>query len=188
MTQPDRTAPLEAQTAFEQLAALPLASETLDSVLQTVADLTKQVMPAPIEASVSILIADRPTTFVYTGPLALDVDESQYGRGHGPCLHAASRSEVVEVADTRTDTRWTDYMRDAASRGVLSSLSVPLGSTEQLAAGLNIYAREPDAFEEGARATATRFAHFAGFSVADMHAYQDHLVRTGELLTPPTSP
>jgi GAF domain-containing protein len=242
MTQHDGPASLAAQAALEQLAALSLSGETLDSVLQAVADLTKRVMPAPVEASVSVLVADRPTTFVYTGQLALDLDESQYGRGYGPCLHAASQGETVEVADTRTETRWADYMRDAADRGALSSLSVPLGSTEQLAAGLNIYSREAESFDGRSRAAATRFAHFAGVAVANLHAYQsarnladnlqaalesratidqakgilierhkltpdqafqvlahasmgtnrklrdiaDHLVRTGELLVPPT--
>jgi GAF domain-containing protein len=172
MIQHDHAAPLDAHTALEQLAALSLPQESLDSVLQAVADLTKRVIPTPVEASVSVLIADRPATFVYTGQLALDADESQYGRGYGPCLHAASRGETVEVADTRTETRWADYMRDAARRGVLSSLSIPLGSPERLAAGLNIYAREPDGFDEGSRAAATKFAHFAGVAAANMRAYQ----------------
>jgi GAF domain-containing protein len=175
MTHPDRTAPMDAQTAVEQLAALSLTTETLDSVLQTVVDLVKRITPGPVEASVSILIADRPTTFVYSGQLALDLDESQYGRGYGPCLHAASRGETVEVADARRETRWADYMREAARLGVLSSLSVPLGSAEQLAAGLNVYAREPDVFDDGTRAAVAKLAHFAGVSVANVRAYRTTL-------------
>ncbi len=162
----------DARDALEQLAALSLSQESLGSVLQTVANLTKQVIPASVEASVSVLIADRPTTFVYTGQLALDLDESQYGRGHGPCLHAASRGETVEVTDARTETRWADYMQECVQRGALSSLSVPLGSPEQLAAGLNIYAREPAAFDDASRAAAARFARFAGTAAANMHAYE----------------
>jgi GAF domain-containing protein len=162
---------MDARTAFDRLATLSLSTESLDSVLQTVADLTKQVMSAPVEASVSVLVADRPTTFVYTGQLALDLDESQYGRGYGPCLHAAARAETVEVTDTRTETRWPDYMRDAARRGALSILSIPLGSPEQLAAGLNIYSREPAGFDGASRSAAVKFAQFAGTAAANMHAY-----------------
>src|SRR3954469_21419649 len=102
MTPHDRPEHLDVQAAFDRLATLPLASQTLHSVLQTVADLATQVMTAPVEASVTVLVADRPTTFVHTDRLALDLDESQYGRGHGPCLHAASRAETVAVTDTRT--------------------------------------------------------------------------------------
>src|SRR4051812_18204708 len=144
-------------------------------MLQRVADLAKRVMPGDIEASVSLLVADRASTVVYTEQLALDLDESQYQRGYGPCLHAAGTGEPVEISDTRTEARWADYMQVAVERGCRSSLSLPLGSSERLAAGLNIYAREPDAFNEAARDSAKRFARFAGIAgiaVANMHAYQ----------------
>jgi GAF domain-containing protein len=171
MTYDDRTSSLDAQQAFERLASLSLSQESLASVLQTVADLSKQVLPGDIEASVSVLLADRPTTFVYTGQLALDLDESQYDHGYGPCLHAARTGEAVLVPDTDSERRWPDYVREARERGARSSLSIPLGSPEQLAAGLNIYAREPDVFDDASRSTATRFARFAGAAAANMHAY-----------------
>jgi GAF domain-containing protein len=172
MSTPNSDLTGDARDALEQLAALSLSQESLTSVLQTVANLTKQVMPASVEASVTVLIADRPATFVYTGQLALDLDESQYGRGHGPCLHAASRGETVEVTDTRSEARWADHMQECVKRGALSSLSVPLGSPDQLAAGMNVYAREPAAFDNASRAAATRFARFAGTAAANMHAYE----------------
>jgi GAF domain-containing protein len=157
---------------LEQLAGIALSEHSLHSVLQTVADLTSQVMPGDIEASVSLLVADKATTVVYTGQLALDLDESQYGRGYGPCLHAAGRGETVEITDARSEPRWSDYMERAVERGSLSSLSVPLGSPEKMPAALNIYAREPNSFTDESRHTAQRFARFAGVAVANMHAYQ----------------
>jgi GAF domain-containing protein len=168
----DRTPALDEATAFEQLGTVALSEHSLHSVLQTVADLTKQVMPGIIEASVSVLVADRATTMVYTGQLALDLDESQYGRGYGPCLHAASSGETVLVDDARTEARWSDYMKSAVDRGCLSSLSIPLGSPTNMGAGLNIYAREPAAFDEDSRRIGHRFARFAGVAVANINAYQ----------------
>ena len=167
----DKTPSLDAHQAFERLASLSLSQESLGSVLQTVADLTTRVLPGDIETSVSVLVADRPTTFVYTGQLALDLDERQYDRGHGPCLHAARTGETVHVPDTTSDRRWPEYMREAAELGARSSLSIPLGSPEQLAAGLNVYSREPGAFDDATRSTATEFARFAGTAAANMHAY-----------------
>ena len=41
-------------------------------------------MPGNPEASVLLLVKDRPTTVVSTGELATDLDETQYERGHGP--------------------------------------------------------------------------------------------------------
>ncbi|MCW2618292.1 MAG: Response regulator with antiterminator output domain [Modestobacter sp.] len=173
MTANECTTRMPAAEAFEQLGAMPLSEESLDSVLQAVADLSKQVLPGDVEASVTVLVADKPTTFVYTGQLALDLDESQYGRGHGPCLHAASAGETVEICDARTEPRWADHMQRAVELDALSSLSVPLGSVEQLPAGLNVYARQPAAFDEAGRRTAERFARFAGAAAANMQAYRN---------------
>jgi GAF domain-containing protein len=172
MTNANGDHPVDERAAFEELAGIALSEHSMGSVLQTVADLTKQVLPAQIESSVSVLVGGRPTTFVYTGQLALDLDESQYGHGYGPCLHAATTGETVLIEDARADERWPDYLADAVERGSLSSLSIPLGDAEGLAAGLNIYAREPAAFDEPSRRTAARFARFAGTAVANMYAYQ----------------
>jgi GAF domain-containing protein len=173
MTTPEkRRSTVDVDEAFEQLATIALSEHSLHSVLQTVAGLTSKVLPGEVEASVSVLVADKATSLVYTGQLALDLDESQYARGYGPCLHAAGTGEPVEISDTRTEARWADYMQVAVERGCRSSLSLPLGSPDRLAAGLNIYAREPDAFDEDARDAAKRFARFAGIAVANMHAYQ----------------
>jgi GAF domain-containing protein len=172
MSAHDRHRTVDTRAAFEQLGAMSLSEQSMDSVLQTVADLTKHVLPGSIEASVSMLVENKPTTFVYTGQLALDLDESQYAEGYGPCLHAARTGEPVEISDARTDSRWPGYMEQAVARGSLSSLSLPLGSSEHMAAGLNVYAREAEGFDEDGRRTATEFARFAGVAVANMYAYR----------------
>ena len=167
----DRNPTLDAAAALEQLAGIAVSEHSLASVLQCVADLTAQVIPGGIEASVSLLVADKATTFVYTGQLALDLDEGQYDNGYGPCMHAARTGEMVEVTDARTDSRWADYMQVAVEHGALSSLSIPLDAAARTGAALNIYCREAGGFTEGHRADATRFAYFAGVAVANMHAY-----------------
>src|SRR3954466_15494801 len=120
----------------------------MESLMQRVVDLTKVIMPAHGEASLSLLVNGRPSTAVFTGQLALHCDESQYGRGYGPCLHAASTGELVEIADAQAETRWRDYMEHAVEHGALSSLSVPLPINEGIAGAINVYARKPHAFDE----------------------------------------
>jgi hypothetical protein len=72
----------------------------MTSLLQTVAKLTKTVMPGDTEASVTLLVKGEPTTVVSTGRLALDLDETQYERDHGSCLHAARTAELTEITNT----------------------------------------------------------------------------------------
>jgi GAF domain-containing protein len=166
--------PANAAEALERLGRLSLREMSMESLLQQVAELSKTVMPGNPETSVTLLVKDKPTTVVSTGQLATDLDEGQYERGHGPCLHAARTGELTEIADTRTETRWPDYTPRAAERGSLSSLSIPLtiDEDEQVSGALNIYAREPEAFDADARAAGTGFAPYAAIAVGNMHAYQ----------------
>jgi GAF domain-containing protein len=173
MASTDPSGPLDPVEALERLGRLGLRENCMRSLLQSVADLAKEVMPGNPEASVSLLINDRSSTAVFTGRLALDCDESQYGRGYGPCLHAAGTGELVEVDDAQAETRWRDYMQHAVEYGALSSLSVPLPINEGIAGAVNVYARKPHAFDEDSRSVATRFAAYAAVVAANMYAYEE---------------
>ncbi len=116
----------EAAEALEHLDRLSLRELSMESLLQSLADLTKRVMPGDPEASVTLLIKNEPSTVVDTGPLALGLDEVQYDRGDGPCLHTTRTGVPTEIGDTRTDGRWPDHARYVAGHGVLSVLAVPL--------------------------------------------------------------
>lgn len=100
----DSNVPDGTQQALEELGSLALREHSMETLLQRVVDLTKVVMPGHTEASISLLDGDRPSTAVFTGQLALDCDESQYGRGHGPCLHAATSGELTSI-ETPAPTR-----------------------------------------------------------------------------------
>lgn len=177
--------PANAAEALERLGRLSLRESSMDSLLQTVAELAKTVMPGNPEASVTLLVGDSPGTVASTGQLAVDLDETQYDRGHGPCLHAARTGELTEITDTRTDSRWPDYLRRAVERGNLSSLSVPLviDEDEQVTGALNIYAREVGAFDEDSRAAATRFGPYAAVAAGNMYAYQSARAMADNLQT-----
>ena len=170
----EKSQPANAAEALERLGRLSLRDLSMEGLLQTVADLTKTVMPGHTEVSVTLVVKDSPSTVASTGQLATDLDESQYERGHGPCLHAARTGELTEIGDTRTDSRWPDYLPRAVERGALSSLSVPLAidADEQVCGGLNIYAREPNSFDEDSRSAATRFAPYAAVAAGNLHAYR----------------
>jgi GAF domain-containing protein len=159
------------RSALDEISALVLSEHTPDTLLQAVVDATKTAVPRHVDASISVLIGTRPATAAYSGQLALDLDETQYERGHGPCLHAAITGEPVEIADARSESRWPDYTARAIERGSLSSLSIPI-PMEGLHAGLNVYATEACAIDEDTRTAAEEFARAAAVSIGNMHAYQ----------------
>jgi GAF domain-containing protein len=108
----------------------------------------------------------------FAGELAMQLDETQYGQGYGPCLEAAECGQVVEIRDGRTEDRWPDYTPRFLARGALSSLAVPVPAA-QLTAGLNVYAPRAGAFTDDDRRAVLEFASWAGVALTNMDALQD---------------
>lgn len=165
---------LDARAAFEELGRISLSDHTMESVLQRVADLARAVVPGADEVSVSLVSSGKAHTVVYTGELARALDESQYERGHGPCLDAAVGGETRIVRDARTETRWPDYTPSAVEQGSLSSMSVPVPVQQQVAAALNVYGGPADAFDEESIELGATFASYAAVAIANMHLYESN--------------
>jgi hypothetical protein len=144
--------PLDIQDAFAELGQLTFDDTSMDAMLERIAQLAKQIIPGVAEASVSLVINDKAITAAYTGQLALELDELQYGRGYGPCLEAAIGRDLQEITDTRRETRWGDYTQECVKRGAMSSLSLPVPVRETIHGALNLCATEADAFDDDARA------------------------------------
>jgi GAF domain-containing protein len=170
----DFPVPGSAAEALLHLGRLSLRELSMESLLQTVAELVATVLPANPEASVTLLVKDAPSTVASTAPLALELDETQYEHDQGPCLHAARTGEATEIADTRTESRWPEYARRAAERGNRSSLSVPLviDEDERVFGALNLYAQRPGAFAADSRSAAMAFGPYAAVAAGNVHAYQ----------------
>jgi hypothetical protein len=169
------------ETALDRLGRIRLADHSMRSLLEEVAELARQSLPGNPETSVTLLTGDHPSTVVYTGQLARDLDESQYARGHGPCLHAAAEDEAVEITDMRTDSRWPAFSEIAVARGCLSSVSLPLPLAEGVSGALNMYVREPQELDDASRRFAGRFVAYAGVVAANMLVYESALDRARNL-------
>ncbi len=174
--------PSSAGEVMEYLGRSSRHERPMEGLLQRVTDLVTTVLPGNPEASVTLLVQERPSTVVATGPLDVDLDEGKYEHGHGPCLHAAATREIADVPDTRSETRWPDYAQRAIEHGTLSSLSVPLVIDDpQVSGALNIYAQRPNAFDEDSRSAATQFAPYAAVAAGNLSRHQRALERVHHL-------
>lgn len=160
-----------------ELASVVLADETMDSVLSRVCALTKRVVRSADEVSVTLERAGKAYTAAYTGELAMQADERQYGLDAGPCLDAGRGGELFHIVDMRAEDRWPEYAELALKAGVMSSLSIPLPIQEATYGALNIYSRTPAAFDEGDIAAGRAFASYAAIAVANAETH----VSTAEL-------
>jgi GAF domain-containing protein len=157
---------------LDELGRLLLAEHTTPSVLRRIVDLVKQAMPAGVEVSITVLRGEQPATAAFTGLWAEDLDERQYGLGHGPCLEAALGGQVIEVADAHTEDRWPDYIPAFLDSGGSSALAVPVPTAHRPAA-MNVYARAVRAFTDDDRSALVDFAGYAGAALTNMDALQD---------------
>jgi hypothetical protein len=85
------------------------------------------------------------TTVSSDGTLATALDEVQYQVGDGPCLSAARHQRAEQINAMIDDERWAQLSRQAVSRGVHSSLSLPLPIRAPVGA-LNFYGAVVDAY------------------------------------------
>ncbi|MDT7569857.1 MAG: hypothetical protein QOE05_31 [Actinomycetota bacterium] len=164
--------PVDAQAAFDELARIVLSDQTMDGLLQRVAELAKGVVPGASEVSITLVSKDKATTVVATGQLATALDERQYEDETGPCLDAAQGGSVASIPDMRGETRWPRFSAAAVEAGALSSLSTPIPLQQYANAALNMYGAETGAFDDEAIALAQSFASYAGVALANMHLYE----------------
>jgi GAF domain-containing protein len=183
MTPHDPRNAVDPRVAFDELARTVLGEQSLDGLLERIAELAKGVIPGAAEVSVSLVGKDRPSTVVSTGELATSLDETQYDEGFGPCLDAAMGGSVTSVPDMRIETRWPEFAKVAVERGALSSLSTPIPLQQYASAALNMYGATVGAFDDEAVELAVSFAGYAGVALANMHLYESTRTLAEQLQT-----
>jgi len=172
---------LSPEAALERLGRIRLNDHSTSSVLDEIVGLAQQSLTGDVEASVTLIRSGKPFTAAYSGHLARDLDERQYGQGDGPCLEAATNGHAVDIPDAVGDDRWPEYLPVAVRAGCRSMLSLPFPVAEQLSGGLNLYGRETGVFDETGRGFAERFASYAAVVAGNMLAYEQARERAQNL-------
>jgi GAF domain-containing protein len=163
--------PLDPTQAFAQLGQIKLRDTDLDGVLKTISYLARRTIPGAAEVSVTLVRGKGAHTAAFTGELALNLDESQYEQGHGPCLDAAAAAATMSVPEMTDEDRWPDWTARCVELGVRSSLSIGLPVQDTVTGALNIYAVKPDAFDDDAILLGQTFAGYAAVALANAHLY-----------------
>jgi GAF domain-containing protein len=166
--------PLDPTDAFGQLGRIKLGETDLGGVLGEVARLAKRTIPGAEEVSVTLVSQKEARTAAYTGDLALTLDEWQYGQGDGPCLAASASFATLSLPDMDSEDRWPGWAGRAKQNGVRSSLSIGLPVLEEVTGALNVYATEPEAFDDDAVVLGQTFAGYAAVALANAHRFDAH--------------
>jgi hypothetical protein len=115
------------------------------AALTLATSLGRQSLPGTVGCSISLQTAEGFLTPAAAGSVALDLDLVQYASDDGPCLSAARRRHPVRLDSMADDERWPELTRSARRRGVHSSLSMPL-LTSDAPAALNLYSSAEHAY------------------------------------------
>jgi GAF domain-containing protein len=178
----DVTAGVQA-SAYRQLAQLVLGAEPLGSVLQQITRIAADAIPGADEVSLTLLERGRPRTVAFSGDLAAVLDERQYEKGFGPCLHAAATGDLVMIEDTARSSAYAGYADVARRAGIkhLLAVGLPVGVTATNGA-LNVYSRG----EQGPLGTesmdaAVEFSVYASVAATNAALYSGALAEISQM-------
>jgi GAF domain-containing protein len=146
---------------------------TLEDTLRRVAELANETIAGADSVGVVMLVDGRPRTTVSTDATALEIDGAQYESGIGPSLVALRSQQVQRIDWIDRDSRWPAFSQGAVSKGILSSLSVPLIAHGEGIGALNCYSRSGGAFSNDDEFIGSEFAAAAAIALANAQAYWD---------------
>jgi GAF domain-containing protein len=151
------------------------AERPLTPTLHRVAELARDTIPELSDVSITLIKDEQPRTVVFTGVLAVSLDERQYATGYGPCTDAAVSGSTILVDTSRPEEQYPDFSAAAASAGVTHVLSVALPIPQRSIGALNMYSRATTSFSRDSIALAESFAGYAAVALANTVDYQDAL-------------
>jgi len=137
----------DALLQMAELAAVPLRHDDLPAALDEICAISVRAIEPAAGASLTSFAERGPAVVASSDEWAKSLDETQYEEHEGPCFDAARSGVLFRVRETATDPRWPSYMPRARELGARSMLSVPVPAESKVLGALNLYARDPDAFD-----------------------------------------
>jgi hypothetical protein len=166
---------------YAELGRQVAAHADLDDVLGAVAQVAVETVPGAEYASISRGRGEGLETVAWTDPVARTADRLQFKLGAGPCVDAVTKDGLFLTGHLAADPRWPTFGPIAGERlGLQSVLSLRmLFENDQLAAGLNLYSRNCDAFAETSATVGRLLATHSALAISLVGAQQkaDHLTK-----------
>ena len=163
----------EALDALTAMAGVVLTQSDLEATLVEICRIAARAVPNAEGASVTTFPQGRPSA-LGDDQWARSLDELQYVEHEGPCLDAFRTGNAFRVRDLAAESRWPSYMPRAVELGARSMMSMPMAAESNVMGALNVYSRQPDAFDSQAAAIADIVAAHAGLASQVSMAYFGH--------------
>jgi GAF domain-containing protein len=151
------------------LLDLLAAAEQVGEIFADITQLAVASIPGCESASITVIHGAIASTVASTDARARAIDESQYSQGQGPCLQAARTSQSVQVDDIATTITSDLWRRTARHAQVTASLSMPLSTTANIEAALNVYTGAEGGWGADAYEHAERLSAYAGAAITVLY-------------------
>lgn len=132
-----------------------------------VVQLACTVIRAGDHAGLTVLDHDKTMqSATFTDPLVRELDQLQTTLGEGPCLEAMTDPRVLLIEDMENEYRWPQFTPQARRLGIAGMLACKLATDHGPPTALNLYARQPGAFDNNTVQTAIIYAEYAGTALS----------------------
>lgn len=164
--------PYETARALAELSGDVLSAADASAAVQLVAQAAVALVPGCDGASVTVRRDGRPAVSAADAEWAVGLDEEQFQAHEGPCLDCMREGSLMRVRDLAQDSRWPEYGPRAAEQGARSVVSYPLASVGRTVGALNLYSRQPDAYDDDLVALGELLAAHASLALQVAMAFQ----------------
>ncbi|MDP9219910.1 MAG: GAF and ANTAR domain-containing protein [Actinomycetota bacterium] len=151
---------------FAGVARELLAEDDVHQTLERAVELAVDTIDGCDYAGVSLVRGREIESPAQTDELVTVGDRLQVELGEGPCLSAIREQQTVQVDDLAKDGRWPVWgPRVSGELGVSSLLAFQLYNAKDVLGALNLYSKQPYAFDDEARAVGLVFASHAAVAL-----------------------
>lgn len=168
--------------AIAELALIRVDAVPTEETLRRVAELARSSLGHVLDVSFTLLEEGQPRSVVFTGALAVDLDERQYEMGFGPCVDAARTCRTIAISADSDDSPYRDFARLAARAGVQYSVAVGMRITERIACAMNVYCRAEPADAPDFMEHAEIFSAYATVVINNLVRYNEATDHAANLL------
>ena len=163
----------DALRALVALSGVALAHSDLEETMREICRIATRAVPNAEGATVTTFPQGRPGALA-SDEWAQNLDELQFEEHEGPCLDAYRTGNAFRIRDLESETRWPSYVPRALDQGVRSILSLPMAAEGSIIGALNLYSREPEAFDAEAASVGEIVAAHAGLASQVSAAFFGH--------------
>jgi GAF domain-containing protein len=151
---------------FARMALALHEEPDVDQTVERVLDFALRAVDCDYAGVMMVHHGNRIETAAATSPLVEKADQLQTECGEGPCLAAIWEQDSIRVQDTATDERWPRWGPRVAELGLRCVLSIRLHTSQATIGALNLYATEPNRFDDDDDAVAHILGRHASIALA----------------------